>query len=181
MNLCRQLGIVSVVMALAVSAAGAAASKVTSDLAPHQKRQETVDRALKLTRPPVPAPVPENLPQPFNPAGFDQPDPDEQRAGVAGGPARSSSAGPATAPAGPVGDRELLEAIAPRIQPTGSFIIGGKPLLTFPGAKRVSIGDVITVQFNEREYDITITSIDRTNFTLRYRGEEITRPIKPTK
>jgi hypothetical protein len=158
--------------------AAANPSKITSDLLPHVKRQETVDKAARLTRPPTAAPVPE-LPQPFNPPGFDAPDADDPRAPVT--PGQRPTPGVATAPAGPTSDRDLLEAMAPRIQPTGMVTLGGNPLLIFPGAKRVRVNDVITVTFNDREYDITITAIDRTNFTLRYRGEELTRPIKPTK
>jgi hypothetical protein len=159
----------------ATPAWSAAASKVTSDLVVPNKRQETVDKATRLTRPATPVKLPEGMIQPFNPAGFDLRD-DEERPNPNPGP----NPGPVV-PKGPSSDRELLEAMAPRIQPTGSFILGVNPLLTFPGAKRVKVGDVISVTFNDREYDITITAIDRTNFTLRYRGEEITRPIKPTK
>jgi hypothetical protein len=159
------------------SAAAPSTTKVTSDLVTPQKRQETVDKALRLTRPPVPAPLPADLTQPFNPAGFDQADAEEQRANAAAGV--RPVAGPVQ-PVGPVTDRDLLETIAPRIQPTGYFMMGGKPLLTFPDAKRVRIGDVISVRYNDHEYDVEITAIDRTNFTLRYRGEEITRPIAKT-
>jgi hypothetical protein len=162
-------------VALGATPAWSAAAKVTSDLVVPNKRQETVDKATRLTRASTPVKLPEGMAQPFNPAGFDGHD-GEDRPGPNPGP----NPGPPV-PKGPSSDRELLEAMAPRIQPTGSFILGGNPLLTFPGAKRVKVGDVISVTFNDREYDIAITAIDRTNFTLRYRGEEITRPIKPTK
>jgi hypothetical protein len=78
-------------------------------------------------------------------------------------------------------NRELLEAMAPRIQPSGSIMLSSGPVLSFSNAKPVRIGTVITVTFDGKEYDLEVTAIDRTNFTLRFRGEELTRPIKPTK
>jgi hypothetical protein len=171
------LVVVAAVQAAEVApAAPANRKKITSDLATPTKRQEVVDKATQLTRPPVPAPLPADLPNPFNPAGFDTPDPEEARPGVVPGVRPN---GAAVAPAGPVGDRELLETIAARIQPTGSFVVGGKPLLTF-GTKRVRVGDNLEVTLNDRVYEIEVTAIAGSNFTLRYRGEELTRPIAKT-
>jgi hypothetical protein len=175
--------IFSLVAVLAVggsSAFAAATGKGTSDLASPQKRQVTVDLAARLTRPPAPAPVPDDLNSPFNPPNFSQPDPEEQKANAAAG-VRSPSSGASAQANGPASVRDLLETIAARIQPTGSVVIGGKPQLTFPGAKRVTAGQVITVNYNGEDYDLDLVAIDRTTFTLRLRGEEITRPIKPTK
>jgi len=174
---------------LGVSAPAAwAASKSASDLMPPQKRQVAVDAGTRLTRPPVPAPAPVDLVTPFNPPAFDQPDPEEQKANAASGgrPTAPAAGGTAAnaAPTGPLSDRDLLETIAPRIQPTGSFTFGGKPQLTFPGAKRVTIGDHFVVRYppdGGQDYELEVTAIDRTTFTLRLRGEEITRPIKPSK
>ncbi|HVS51893.1 MAG TPA: hypothetical protein VHD62_06010 [Opitutaceae bacterium] len=165
------------------TAALAAAAKTASDLSLPPQREQAVEIAQQLTRPPAPAAVPTDLVSPFNPTNFDQPDPDEQKTDPgAGGPRTASAGGPAGGGnAAPASNRELLEAIAARIQPTGSFIIGGEPLLTFPNAKRVRKGNVITVSYNDQTYDLELVAIDRTTFTLRYRGEEITRPIKPTK
>ncbi len=178
MKTLRRLALMSGLTLLAATPAWSASGKITSDLVVPAKRQETVDKATHLTRPPVPAPVPVNLNPPFNPSGFDAPDADE--GGTASAGATGAKTAVAVKPAGPVGNRELLEAMAPRIQPTGSFIVGGNPLLTFPGAKRVRVGDTIQVVFNEKEYELEVTAIDRTNFTLRFRGEEITRPIAKT-
>jgi hypothetical protein len=156
------------------------AAGVKSDLVPPQKRQETVDKATRLTKASPPLQLPAEMAQPFNPAGFDGADPEEQKANAAAGV--RTPAGVSAAPAGPTSDRELLEAMAPRIQPTGSLVVPGRPpILTFAGAKRARVGDVLNVQFNEKDYDLEVVSIDRTNFTLRFRGEELTRPIKPTK
>jgi hypothetical protein len=175
-------GIALLATSPAWSAAAPAPAKSTSDLVSPVRRQDTVDKAVRLTRPPVPAPVPADLNPPYNPNGFDAPDPEEAKANAAAGIRPTQATGPAQ-PVGPTTDRELLEAIAARIQPTGSTIFRGKPLLNF-GTKTVAEGRVITVAYpatDGRDYDIEIVSIDRTNFTLRFRGVEITRPIKPTK
>lgn len=156
----------------------AAAPAPKSDVVPPQKRQATVDKALRLTKAPAPLQLPPDLVQPFNPANFDAPDQEDPKPGPNPGP---NPPGPKPAPT-ISSDRELLEAMAPRIQPTGALVVSGRPpVLTFAGAKRARVGDVLQVQFNEKEYDIEITAIDRTNFTLRFRGEELTRPIKPIK
>lgn len=135
------------------------------------RRQQVVETAERLTRPAIPAPLPPNLVSMFNPPGFDQPDADERAARPAG----------SAAPAGPATARELLEEIAGRIPPTGTMTdLAGETLLTF-GTKKVRRGDIIGVEYNGQTYDLELVAIDRTTFTLRYRGEETTRPIKPTK
>lgn len=171
------------VVAGLMPATGRSASKpATSDLVAPAKRQETVDKAIRLTRQPTTVPVPAKFPSPFSPVNFEQPDPEEQKANAAAGirTAGQTPAGPAQ-PAGPVGDRELLEVIAARIQPTGSVTVRAKPLLTFPG-KTVGVGQSFLVTYNGQDYELELVGIERTTFTLRLRGEEITRPIKaPTK
>jgi hypothetical protein len=76
-----------------------------------------------------------------------------------------------------VSDRDLLMLLAPQILPTGSLQMGGKVMLLF-GQKRLKIGDSIPIVFKDSTYDIKVSSIDRTTFTLRYNNEEIIRPIK---
>ncbi len=168
--------------ALVGAAPGWSASKSTSDLFSPPRRQKSVDLAEGLTRKPEAQPLPANLPQPFNPTDFEQPDPEEQKANAT---ARGNATGPKNStgpvqPAGPVGDRELLESVAARIQPTGSVVVRGKPLLIV-GKSRLEVGNEFTVDSGGRDYVLELIAIDRTTFTLRYRGEEITRPIKPTK
>lgn len=153
-----------------------------TDVLPAARRRATVETAVRLTQPPVAAPVPEGLTHPFNPANFNAPDPEEQRANAAAraaGQSASTNAGQSTAP---LGDRELLETIAARIQPTGSIVVRGKPLLTFAGrTPTVGVGQSFVVTYEGQDHELEVVSIDRTTFTLRYRGEEITRPIKPTR
>ena len=55
--------------------------------------------------------------------------------------------------------------------------IGGSPRLVM-GSKRFEVGTRFTVTYNNEDYELELVRIDRTTFTLRYRGEEITRPIK---
>lgn len=76
-----------------------------------------------------------------------------------------------------MGDRQILEALASQLTPTGTIQIGGAPRLVM-GSKRFEVGTRFTVTFNNQDYELLLTNIDRTTFTLRYRNEEITRPIK---
>lgn len=168
----QRTAVLGIILSLAASTGWSANGKVSSDLTLPVKRQETVDRALRLTKPPVPAPVRPNMTQPFNPNGFDLPDDSQPAVGT-----RPASPGNPQ-PTAPAGNRELLESIAARIQPTGSLVVAGRPpVLSFAGAKRVQVGNVISVTYNDRDYDLEVVAITTTNFTLRYRGEEITRPI----
>lgn len=177
------------------------ASKSTSDLMPPVRRQKSVEIAQRLTRPPTPAPVPEDLPNPFNPTDFSLPDPEEVKAaqaaaarpgaarppGAGSGGAVGGGAGRATGgavapaqPAGPAGDRETLEVLAAKLVPGGVFVVGGKALLII-GKNRFEVGTRFGVTYNNQDYELELVAIDRTTFTLRYRGEEITRPIKPVR
>jgi hypothetical protein len=77
-----------------------------------------------------------------------------------------------------VADRDRLLLLAPRVIPTGSVQLGNTGMLLF-GQKRLKVGDVIPIVFQSITYDLQITAIDRTTFTLRLNNEEIIRPIKP--
>ena len=144
-----------------------------SDLASVDSRRGVVELALKLAKQETPAPMADNLPQPFNPTAFNQ---------VAPSPPPTPGANPAPpdAAAAPHGDRDILAAIAPRILPSGTFMIGNKPQLILKG-KRLKVGDHLTVAYEGQDYTLELTAIDRTNFSLRLNREEITRPIKPGK
>ena len=159
-----------------------AASRVLSDLQPAPKRQSTVDLASALARRPAPEAMPADLSSPFSPPGFERPEP----AGAAASPA-DQSARPSTAataavsPAGaPVTPRETLEAIAAQIAPSGTMIFRGKPRLLIAG-KPFEVGTRFTATYNNEDYELELVAIERTTFTLRYRGEDVTRPIKPAR
>lgn len=172
-----------VLLALAASALpAAAASAARTDLLPPLRRQQTVDRAAKLAAPPAVQPLPELFTTPFNPPDFDRLDPEEQRPIMPPPPPRPAGAPPPSAQAQAAAanaDREVLESLAPRIQPTGTLTgRDGKPMLTFPDARRVRVGEGFIVTDKDQNYELQIVSIDRTTFTLRYRNEEIVRPIR---
>ena len=77
-------------------------------------------------------------------------------------------------------DHQLLEEIVSKVKPGGTVYVGGRPLLMF-GRKFVKIGTHFTVTYKGSDYDLELTQIDGTNFTLRYKSDEITRPIQPGK
>jgi hypothetical protein len=141
-----------------------------SDLASIESRRATVDLAISLAKQETPEALPDSLPLPFNPAGFNR---------VVREEVRASDAGPAT-PAKAYGDHEILTAIAVRVTPTGTFDLGGTRWLQF-SKKRLKVGDKLTVTHEGQDYTLVLSAIDATNFTLRLNREEITRPIKPGK
>jgi hypothetical protein len=162
-----------------------AAARVTSDLMPPQKRQASVEIAERLTHRQPPAPLAAGLPSPFNPTDFDKPDPSE--APVAAGPKPATpvggNAGPAPVvppPVVPATDRQALESLAAQITPSGVILKGGASRLIFAN-KQFEVGTRFTASYNNQDYELELVSIDRTTFTLRYRGEEITRPIRPVR
>lgn len=148
------------------------AAKVVPDLLPPQRRQTTIDIAERLARQTPPPALPGDLVSPFNPKNFDKAEPTEAPRATA-----EQSAGPAQ-PAAPLGDRQILEALAAQLLPTGTMThFDGTPRLVM-GSKRFEVGTRFTVTYNNQDYELELVTIDRTTFTLRYRGEEITRPIK---
>jgi len=97
-------------------------------------------------------------------------------------PQQTSSVTPASGAPSAVetSDYARLEDIAPKVTPTGSVVIGGESLLLF-GQKRLKVGDHLPIVFEGKPYDLEISGIQSTSFTLRLNGVEITRPIKSVK
>jgi hypothetical protein len=155
-------------------------ARVESELAAPEKRRATVDKAVVLAKQTVAAPLPAELQQPFAPPGFDLTDAEEAAAAAAA--ARMANAGNPGAPSAPPPptDHELLESIVSKISPSGTIFLGGKPMLMF-GKRFVKTGSHFTVTYKGTDYDLELTEIDGTNYTLRYNREEITRPIQPGK
>lgn len=136
------------------------------------KRQQALDEAKKLMAPREKLPIVAN---PFYSEAFA-----EAVAGTGRTPGTAlpgADAPAARQPSGPRNDRELLQAIALSLKPTGFFVLGGQPTLVF-GQKRVKAGSSMTITFEGTEYTLEITAVDRTNFTLRLNREEFTRPNK---
>jgi hypothetical protein len=168
--------------------AAAFAGKSTPDITSPLKRQVTVKLAEEFAHRPPPPAVPADLVSPFNPPDFEKADPAETPANVASGgraPVTPSTAGGGTTPtpkAVPISDRVILEAVASKIPVTGSMVgRDGKPILTGTSGKKFYVGSTFTVTDGAQDYDLEVVAIDRTTFTLRYRGEEITRNIRHTK
>lgn len=151
------------------AASSAWAARPVPDISAPDKRRTAVDTALRLAQPPSTPHAAADLPSPFSPAGFVK------------APALAAKTGePAAAPAAPVApesDSELLATVAAKIPTTGTIIMDGKPLL-ISGTNRIEAGSYFTVVYNGQEYELELVAIDRTTFTVRYKGEEFTRPIK---
>lgn len=164
MNLRRAFTRLLLGLLASVCAASVLADAV-SDLTPPEKRRDTVDLATRLLTPSpdAAAKLPANLTDPFHPAGF------------AGAPA-AAGAGPNARPAALTG-QALLEAVAPKITPSGTIAIGGVPYLLF-GEKRLKVGDYLTIAFEGRDYVLQLADIQSTAFTLRLNNATVTRPIK---
>ncbi len=126
------------------------------------KRQAVLTLANRLlARESVAVKPPADLVDPFNPPSFGA-------APVAGQPAAKVHVAES--------DHEILQQIAPSVQPSGMVSFGGQPLLLF-GEKRLKVGDTLTITFEGKEYLIVISRIGQSSFTIRLNHEEITRPI----
>jgi len=160
--------------------APAAHARIESELASPEKRRVTVDRAVELARQTAVAPLPTDIALPFAPPGFNLTDAEEAAAAAAAARlSAKANPGAASAPPPPT-DRELLESIVAKISPSGTTTFRGKPLLTF-GKRFVKIGSHFTVTYKGNDYDLELTDVDGSNYTLRYNREEITRPIQTGK
>jgi len=138
------------------------------------KRQESVDQAKKLMAHRDVIPI---TADPFHPEAFNEVVA-AMGGHVPGAVAPVAPGEPAAAhPAAPRTERDVLQSIAAVLKPSGYIVLGGQPSLSF-GQKRVKAGGTLTINFEGTEYTLEITSIDRTNFTLRLNREEFTRPIK---
>jgi hypothetical protein len=168
-NLSRIIGAALLLLGGVVTASG------DTVLSP-AKRQEALERGKALIAPREIAPIAVN---PFYPTAFT-----EAVAGMGrvSGPATTprqdgGTEAVKTAPTGPRTDRELLQAIAAGLKPSGFFTLGGQPTLVF-GQKRVKAGGNVTINFEGADYTVEITTITPPNFTLRLNREEFTRTIK---
>jgi hypothetical protein len=154
-----------------------ARARVESDIVPPDKRRPSVEKAAQIAKMGKPDALPATLSLPFAPPGFDLTDAEEAAAAAAA--ALQNNKGNPAAPPAPT-DRQLFEEIANKIRPSGTSVFNGKPLLMI-GNKFVKTGSHFTVTYKGNDYDLELTQIDGSNFTLRYKSEEITRPIKTGK
>jgi len=164
----------SILLALgaALAAAPFAAARVESQLSTPDKRHLAVEKAAQVARQVKPAALPAAISIPFAPPGFDLTDAEEAAAAAAA--ARLAN------PNGPAPvletDRQLLTEIASKVRPNGTVSLNDRPLLMI-GRSFVKTGSHFTVTYKGNDYDLELTQIDGSNFTLHYKNEEITRPI----
>lgn len=140
---------------------------VQSDLVPTEARQGVLDLASRLSHPTEPPPLSADLKTPFD---FDKTEPDPTP------PPNGAPPAPAAK-----GARETLETLAPLIKPSGTLIAPGRPAMLTIGQRRLKVGDKFTITFEGSDYDLELAAITSTSFTLRYKDEETTRPIKSGK
>jgi hypothetical protein len=167
-------------LALLGLCAPSASARVESEIASPDKRHISVDKAVTLAKQTKAAPLPGELVQPFAPPGFELTDAEEAAAAAAA--ARLAAAGNPGNPTGPAApsDHDLLGAIVGKIRPSGTLVLGGQPILMI-GKRFVKTGAHFTVTYKGSDYDLELTEIDGSNFTLRYKSEVITRPIQTGK
>jgi hypothetical protein len=160
-----------VAVGLPVFASAASASRtrpsrgVESDLVPAETRQSVIDLAGRLSHPSEPPPLSANLKTPFD---FDKSEPD---------PTPPPSGAPNQAQQ-TKGARDTLETLAPLIKPTGTVIMAGRPAILTFGRTNVKVGGKLTINFEGTDYELELVAVSSTSFTLRYKDEETTRPIK---
>ncbi len=77
-------------------------------------------------------------------------------------------------------NRNLLAVLAEKLEPKGTFVVGGEAIILL-GQKKLKVGEVYPITFEGAVYELEITAIETTRFSVRYKNEELTRPIVITK
>jgi hypothetical protein len=72
---------------------------------------------------------------------------------------------------------ELLTRLAALIPATGTMNLGGAPILLL-GQKRLRVGDNLTINFEDKDYEVSIAAISPTAFTLTRGAHSHTRPLR---
>ena len=135
---------------------------VTADIEAPQKRAVSVELAARILKAPSPEEiqVPDGLRNPFDPTA-------EAKVEMKSGR--------------PGSDKELLELLADQLKPTGVMGRDDAMVLLLKGQKGVKLNDKLTLSFDGAAYEVEVSAIDNTSFSLRFNQAEITRPIKPGK
>ncbi|HZZ20742.1 MAG TPA: hypothetical protein VFE25_15310 [Opitutaceae bacterium] len=162
-----------ILCAVLAAAAPSAFARVDSEVSTPDKRKLAVDKAVVEARQVKPPVLPKTLNVPFSPPNFDLSDAEEAAAAAAA----ARLANPNSPQSLQLSDHDLLVEIVAKVRPSGTIYVGGRPYLMF-GSKFVKTGSHFTVTYKSQDYDLELTGIDGTNFTLRYRNEEITRPTQ---
>ena len=153
--------------------------RVESEVSTTGKRQTVVDKTKKIAKQTKPELVNATIITPFAPENFEMTDAEEAAAAEAARRQANAVNGTPSGPAQP-SDREVLDAIMGKIRPGGTAVALGQPILII-GKRFVKIGAHFTVTYKGSDYDLELMQIDGSNYTLRYKSEEITRPIQPGK
>jgi hypothetical protein len=151
-----------------VSVAGAAAASAVDVVSP-VKRSATVELAARLlTSPATKEPAGATV-NPFTLSGSRSVDTgaDEGQAAAALAAIMASN-------------RTLLVALADQLEPKGTFVVGGEAIILL-GQKKLKVGETYPITFEGAVYELEITAIETTRFSVRYKNEEVTRPIVITK
>lgn len=77
----------------------------------------------------------------------------------------------------PPSDRDVLQAVTPRINPSGLMRFGSKVHLLF-GESRIKAGDFISVTYQGNEYSLQLVKVDSREFVLRLNEEVISKRIQ---
>jgi hypothetical protein len=146
-----------VVVFLFLGGSLAAQPRAVPDVVPPAKRQASIALAEKLSTlntTPGAIATPERVINPFDP----------------------SASQPAAPTARPTSDNELLALLSSQMNPTGTAVLGGEPYLLF-GQKRIKVGEKLPISFENVTYELEVTAIERTTFTVRYKTAELSRPV----
>jgi hypothetical protein len=139
------------------------------DVQPPAKRAATVELAGKLLNPPASNDGAGTIVNPFTLSGSRSED-----------AAADESLAAANRAAIMASNRTLLAALSDQLEPKGTFVVGGEPIILL-GQKKLKVGERYPITFEGAVYELEITAIETTRFSVRYKNEEITRPIVITK
>jgi hypothetical protein len=72
---------------------------------------------------------------------------------------------------------ELLSQLAATIPSTGTLVFGGNAMLLL-GPKKIKVGEKIPVNFEGKDYQLTLMSVTPTTFTVQLGKELSTRTVR---
>jgi hypothetical protein len=139
------------------------------DVAAPSQRSNTVSFAERILKP-KPVVIPSNYSNPFTLSG--------ER--TSGGDAVDQEQAAAAKAAILASNRNLLAVLADKLEPKGTFVVGGEAIILL-GQKKLKVGETYSITFEGAVYELEITGIETTRFSVRYKNEELTRPIVTTK
>jgi len=150
--------------------AGSAHAATKADVPPTAARKKVVDLAAQIAQPAATIAIQPTLKSPFHPDSFKQPDPEDARGKGAAQPGQAKV----------LTEKDILLAISEKVNPSGTATLGGEQVLLIR-QKKIKKGDRLSISFDGQDYEVEITDIQRTTFSLRLNRTEISRPIKSGK